>query len=297
MSSTERLVVLYHYVTEEAGFKGVTPALFREHLRFLKREGYAPVTVAAMASWLREGKELPRRSVCITFDDGLRCQHAEALPILREEGFSACFFLSTANMLEGKVLGVHKAHLLLAKLPPRRIGALFERLTGDPIPEDRRLNPAKRWDDIYVANLKHLLHSLPETLDRIFAEFYSETAASRDLYLGLPEAKALLDAGMEIGSHTMHHVFLSRLTESEQFRELSGSKELLERHLGTRIDSISYPSGSYDERTLRLAESLYSTGFTVKTEENTGRTPPLEINRLDANHVTERLRAGDAAPS
>ncbi len=288
----EHLVVLYYYVTDEEGFVRITPRLFARHLDYFRREGYVPCTVRDLVHWLRGERSLTKRTLCINFDDGLRCQHAEAFPLLRAASYTGCFFMSTNNVTNGRVLNVHRIHLLLRHHPVEVVGEAFTALTGISVPTDIRLNPRKRWDSAYVANLKFLLHQSQDVLDELFCGFFTEEKdeASR-LYFGFEEAKELLAAGMDFGGHTMNHVFLAGLSERRQREELPGSKSVLEQNIGRPVDLLSYPSGSFDETTIAIARELcFVGGLTVRTAENTGTTDPFRINRLDANHITERLR-------
>jgi peptidoglycan/xylan/chitin deacetylase (PgdA/CDA1 family) len=64
---------------------------FREQMSYLKREGFTTLLleeVLALDHW-------PERSVLLTFDDGHRSNFTLALPILREFGFRADFFITT----------------------------------------------------------------------------------------------------------------------------------------------------------------------------------------------------------
>ena len=59
--------------------------------------------------------------------------------------------------------------------------------------------------------------------------------------------RALLDAGMEIGSHTLTHPCPSELRREELRWELAESKRVLEEGLGQRVDFVASPTG-YDSR-------------------------------------------------
>lgn len=60
-------------------------------------------------------------------------------------------------------------------------------------------------------------------------------------YLLWDEVRALRDAGMEIGSHTVHHPALPRLGERPVRFEVEQSKRDLEAGLGAPVDFFAYP--------------------------------------------------------
>jgi peptidoglycan/xylan/chitin deacetylase (PgdA/CDA1 family) len=94
-------ILMYHRVvprvTEPDPFGNcISVQSFKSHLGWLRRLGYASVTldsVVAVAADPERRRELPRRPLVITFDDGYRDNHDYAWPILAEHGFSATIFL------------------------------------------------------------------------------------------------------------------------------------------------------------------------------------------------------------
>lgn len=70
--------------------------------------------------------------------------------------------------------------------------------------------------------------------------------------------------GNSIGSHTVHHPDLSRLSYKKQENELANSKQELENHLGITEMAFCFPSGRYNKITLDLMTKLgYNLGFTT----------------------------------
>jgi peptidoglycan/xylan/chitin deacetylase (PgdA/CDA1 family) len=65
-------------------------------------------------------------------------------------------------------------------------------------------------------------------------------------------------AGIEIGAHAHHHWALDELDDSSVEMEIGVSKNLLERHLGTRISSFAYPHGYH---TKKIKEMVLRAGF------------------------------------
>ena len=73
------------------------------------------------------------------------------------------------------------------------------------------------------------------------------------LSLDWRELRELAQAGWEIGSHTCSHPRLPELDEAALARELSGSKQTIERELGRPCRSIAYPYGAVDSRVEQAA--------------------------------------------
>ena len=91
-------VLTYHAVADEPSRIAVPPDLFRRHVQHLRQAGYRAVTFAEASRVLDAGPGDHARLVCITFDDGYRNVLENAVPVLREAGFVATFFVPTAHV-------------------------------------------------------------------------------------------------------------------------------------------------------------------------------------------------------
>ena len=82
----------------------------------------------------------------------------------------------------------------------------------------------------------------------------------------------LADRGVEIGSHTVSHPYLTQLADSELDRELRESRERLEHQLGRRCRFVAYPYGDHDERVRAAARAAgYEAAFALP-----GRARPFD---------------------
>jgi peptidoglycan/xylan/chitin deacetylase (PgdA/CDA1 family) len=62
------------------------------------------------------------------------------------------------------------------------------------------------------------------------------------------ELRGHLDRGISVGSHTVSHPHLTRLSDVELQHELKDSKGELEAELGRSCDEVAYPYGEQDSR-------------------------------------------------
>ena len=86
----------FHYIRDSFESKfpaiyGQTPAQFEQQLKVLASIGEF-VSAEDIKDYIQKDIALPNRSIVITFDDGLKEQYDNALPILDKLGIPAIFF-------------------------------------------------------------------------------------------------------------------------------------------------------------------------------------------------------------
>ena len=73
----------------------VSAATFEEQMRDLKAGGYHVLALDELLAYLRQERQVPRKSVVLTFDDAQRGFAQHARPVLQELGFPAVLFVTT----------------------------------------------------------------------------------------------------------------------------------------------------------------------------------------------------------
>jgi peptidoglycan/xylan/chitin deacetylase (PgdA/CDA1 family) len=69
---------------------------FQEQMDYLYNNKFTTINVEELEQWLLRKIELPKKSVCITFDDGYLSSYIYAYPILKKYDFKAVQFLITS---------------------------------------------------------------------------------------------------------------------------------------------------------------------------------------------------------
>jgi peptidoglycan/xylan/chitin deacetylase (PgdA/CDA1 family) len=89
-------ILVYHNLGPQSKGRLVLGAdAFAQQMRYLKTEGYRVITLADFVEWLHGRRQLPRRSVVLTFDDGYQSFRAHAYPVLKALGLPATLFVYT----------------------------------------------------------------------------------------------------------------------------------------------------------------------------------------------------------
>jgi peptidoglycan/xylan/chitin deacetylase (PgdA/CDA1 family) len=318
VSASTCMVVMYHYVRDSAAtpfptIRALPPAIFEQQLDWLERE-YRLVALDDLEAALDGRSPLPPNAALLTFDDGFVDHYAAVLPILRTRGLRGVFFLAhEACGPSPRVLGVHKTHVLLARLGADAFAKFVleecEPALATPDGARRaRVFGADRWEHGGERAVKDLLnYELPfeeaaRVLDALFDRHVGpQDAFARDLYLQQPMIAEMAGAGMTFGYHTRSHRMLSRLTSNEQEGELRDGVAWIRAVTGQARVPFCYPWGgpkTYTSDTLRiLARTGYSVAFnTVRRRIEIGRDGRYELPRLDTRDLPP-YTAGEPAPA
>jgi peptidoglycan/xylan/chitin deacetylase (PgdA/CDA1 family) len=102
-------ILMYHSISENLfGMShpyfhiNTVPAVFTEQMRWLQHSGYRTLSLNEAFEGLETDKDL-RKTVVLTFDDGYRDFYTEAMPVLKQCGFSATIFLATDRIQQTPV--------------------------------------------------------------------------------------------------------------------------------------------------------------------------------------------------
>ncbi len=250
----------------------------RRQLQLLRRSCNIVPLGRALAD-LAARRPLPPRAVALTFDDGYRDNLDLAVPMLRDLGLPATFFLVPAVLSGDVVPWWETLGRAFARSPRRRLEW-----------EDRRYDladdRARGASFAAVADrLKQRDFTAREMAVRaLVAELGDDgSGAFGRLFLDWDDARRLADSGFEIGSHSRRHAILAQETAEEQHRDLRDARLLLQERLGAAADLLAYPNGrriDYDDATVAAARAAGHTGaVTTEPGRNYDASSPLELRR------------------
>lgn len=89
-------VLFYHSFGYKSGNPIIMPPeMFEKQMKYLKDNGYTPITLNDLYYFLTCNKPVPEKSVVITMDDGYEDNYKYAYPILKKYNFKATIFVIT----------------------------------------------------------------------------------------------------------------------------------------------------------------------------------------------------------
>jgi peptidoglycan/xylan/chitin deacetylase (PgdA/CDA1 family) len=232
-------------------------------------------------------------------DDGYRDNLLALAPLLAKSGAKATVFLESRPLDERRLNWTHKYFWTLDRIGPARFAARYSELCGGAGAgaAERRLAAAGASAKPGY-QLKRVLKYEVDPLERdgivdaIFREQGGdERALCGELYLSWPEARALRDAGIELGCHTVSHAILSRLDAERQQEEIEGCARALERELGSAGAALAYPFGrrwDYDARSVEAARGAgYACAVNTHAGVNVRGSDPYQLKRVAIDDSSE----------
>jgi peptidoglycan/xylan/chitin deacetylase (PgdA/CDA1 family) len=258
------LVLVYHRIDESGRFAHqVVPTLaagvFRRQLEALGDVG----EIVPLQALLHDGPRSAKPRFALTFDDDFVTHVDHALPILRERGVPATFFLS-GRSLHG--LGAYWFELLEQLIDARGVN-----------------------------EVSHLIHTERQEIDVLVTSCENDPALQRAIeaevndvprHLDRFQIEALAREGMAIGFHTVRHEILTRLDDSGLDAALTEGRGDLEAIVGRPLLHFAYPHGKADRRTAdRIRDAGYEAAWTGFPRPMRPRDDQYLLGRWEPGHL------------
>lgn len=154
------------------------------------------------------------------------------------------------------------------------------------------------FDDGYLDNLenaypilekyqaKATIYVVVDRHDRDWSTYkkahHNSGELAREPKLNDEQVRLLANSGLvEIGSHTMTHANLDKLTDEECLHELAESKQQLEQMIEQPVTSFAYPFGIYSQRDVELAKQAgYQNAVTTKEGIDAQQPDFMQLQRI-----------------
>jgi len=93
------ITICYHNISDKGGnLYTISVEDFENQIKYMKDRNYSSISLDDLINYYENGVSLPKKSVLITFDDGLEGVYKFAYPILKKYGFKAVFFVISGRV-------------------------------------------------------------------------------------------------------------------------------------------------------------------------------------------------------
>lgn len=286
LNRSKTLILMYHRFRETPDGVSTSARCFAEQLDYLT-EHYRIVPLSELAGYLASGRPVPPGLAVITIDDGYRDCYDVAFPLLRERNIPATTFVVTDFVDQATWLWTDKVRYLTASAA----GSLLETTIEDHplrialVGRHSRLKGAERVN----TELKLISNEAKEDAICEIAESLGvkipTVPPAEFLPLTWEQIRELDSSGVEVGSHTVTHPILTRISGEKLRYELRESRARLEDVLGHNVELLGYPNGDHNLSVQQeAARAGYTCAVTADYGLNNGRSNLLALKRIHTEH-------------
>jgi len=261
-------------------------------------ERYRVVAVDELARRRQHPKDGGAPLCAITFDDGWRDNFLHALPLLRECQLTATVFLPVRFIGTERRFWQERLRVCLEELDNRNEAQSTLQTVMSSFPWCPQLPLREKK----FGHLRRILLHRPsceaeEFVDRLATATGPLAALTGRASLDWVEVRAMQDAGITFGSHTLHHTLLTRAEPAIAEREIQESRRELTERLGAPPVGFAYPwgaTGSYIRE--RVKASGYECAVTTREGMVRGGSDPWLLPRIPISDSSLRdIRGGFGA--
>lgn len=257
------------------------PEEFFEQVKYLKSRFHI-ADLEEVLTISSDPKQLQQTTILLTFDDGYIDNYEIAFPILKSLDVPAVFFLATDYVGTSRITWWDSIAYMVRNAKKKKMRLRYP--VECTIDLTDRNTAIRRVLDLYCSPKVSDPGLYIQEVAQSTGSHLREMAESQ-LFLDWEQAKEMIQGGMAIGSHSVSHRILSKLSPDDQYAELSVSKKILASRLGVEIKSLAYPVGRKDcfnpDTTKALIKSGYEVAFSYYGGTNTQKNyEPLDIRRV-----------------
>jgi peptidoglycan/xylan/chitin deacetylase (PgdA/CDA1 family) len=253
---------------------------------------YRPVSLDQVGQFLSGETALPDRSVVVTFDDGYADNYEIAAPVLNRVGVPATFYVTVESVEQ-------------LRLPwPARLRFVFRTTKRaywvDSSGRSWPLSSAVERERAYLLSCDECGQLAGKTQETYVARLEDELenqvpVESGRLMMTYDQARALVQQGHIVGSHTMSHPNMAHVSLQDAYHEMTESKHRLERQLSAAVAHFSYPCPAlWPHWTEQTVTASRKAGYETAVTTNGGLTRkgdnPLSLKRISPTKTVEGLR-------
>lgn len=268
--STHGLVIfLFHGVVEKSNYsvrnytkKHVEKEYFLEFIRRLKDAAYL-LSMDEVVGYHKEDKPFPPRACAVTFDDGFENNYSVAVPILKQCGVPATFYITTDFVQNNYMSWIDRIEYCLELVPEGQLVFPWDQ-TAHPFRD--REDKIGLLDDMRRRVKRDASVDLEGLVSSIFSQCrMQETRQSNDpldLKMNWDQVRELNnDENFLIGGHSCQHLNLTFLNEVELENEIKTSIEIMEKETGITVKHYCYPEGLSYSYSQKVIEVLMKNGI------------------------------------
>lgn len=227
--------------------RGHNLQVIEDALRYLQQNRYQVISLRTLAETLQNNAPLPERSVVFTIDDGFSDQTNQIIPIFQKHNAPVTLFVAT-NLVDNQGwswdfkldYAFHHTH------SPEFLFSQAGQQTSFKLGNFKEKRAALRFvrDSLKTHHPKEALQAVEEIAEELAVPL-PEKAPKAFEATTWQQLRELESEIVEFAPHSVNHVILSRLKETEAEQEIMQSWKRLQEELSNPVPVFCYPTGRH----------------------------------------------------
>ena len=219
-----------------------------------------------------------RKFIVFTLDDGYRDNYTTAYPIFKKYNIPFTIYVTSSFPNRTASLWWYSIADLILK---EEVIVTADNIIIKTATKNEKENAFRFLKNkILSFDIKNLEESICNYLPNYNFDFREKC---KELCMSWDELKKLSnDSLVTIGSHTVNHPALNKLSKKNIINEVMDNKYELEEKLGIKVELFSYPFGGKDAVGKREFDIIDSLNFKNATTTRVGNIFPIHINYLSS---------------
>jgi peptidoglycan/xylan/chitin deacetylase (PgdA/CDA1 family) len=218
---------LYRYRTENEFISDLE--FFQKHYQF--------IDIKQLLDFQKNGLQLPKNALLLTFDDGMREMYETVAPILTRKGIPAVFFLTIDFLNNEELFFRNKISLLIDyykknthNFSENKVKQIFEKYQVSFYNTIENLKQIKFQE-------KDLMQEIAELFKLDFKAYLENNKP----YLTDNQVFELKKQGFSIGAHSLNHVRFSDISQEEQIAQTLESVRIIRQRFELDYGIFAFP--------------------------------------------------------
>jgi peptidoglycan/xylan/chitin deacetylase (PgdA/CDA1 family) len=257
------VLMMHRFAMPDLGVQGHDPVVLSRHLEYLRRRGYALLSITDLLDHLEGDVPLKNKAVLFTIDDGYADFLEVAAPIFVRYDCPVTIFLVT-DFVAGRLWNwFDRVSWAFAHSTRREITI---EIAGERL-QLRWTTPGQRaWSsDEVVRRLKGVVDATKEeligTISTALEVAIPERAPKEYRAMTWDEVRACARGGVTFGPHTVTHPILSQVDDARAEREISESWRAVRESTEAAVPVFCYPNGGPGDFSRRDKEYVARAGL------------------------------------
>ncbi|MBC7694096.1 MAG: polysaccharide deacetylase family protein [Burkholderiales bacterium] len=252
-------VLMFHRVLSDIGTNRINNdgmEVTEEYLEFLIKfyinNGFTPIAMADLTKAINEKNK--KRYVAFTFDDGYLDNYQKALPIFEKYKVPFAVYITLDFITRKQFAWWYFIEDLI-----RNNNEIIYLANGSEKIASIESTPKK---DSFFIQLRSMIQKDTQILDVLITRYKPDLNLYYDLFLNMEQLCAFAKHPLvTIGSHSITHPSLAKISDQDSLEEITKSKLELEKILNKTVEHFSYPFGTPNDVSEREIKNVEKEGY------------------------------------